>query len=115
MLPLGSVPSARDHHHRGYVGGPCFHDCRCDCPLIGHPRAFDLVLSVFSIFPVGPGCAQLGWLVEGGNEESCEGLGHLSGGGSNRGVALWLLFSAVVIVNESSMGCSQSLQLGVSA
>ena len=79
---------------------PVFHDCCRDSPLIQHPQALcGLFLSIFSVFPVGPGCAQLGSLVEGGNEDSCEGLGHLSGGGSNRGVALWLLFSAVVIVN----------------
>ena len=53
-------------------------------------------------------------MVEGGNEERCGGLGHLSGGGgSSRGVVLRLLFSALVIVNEAFMGLNECHQLGV--
>ena len=85
---------------QGLVGAPFFHDCRYDFPLFWHPRSLcGLVLSIFRIFPVGPGCEQQGYLVEGGNEERCGGLGHLSGGGGrSRGVVLRLLFSAFVIV-----------------
>ena len=53
-------------------------------------------------------------MVEGGNEEMCGGLGHLSGGGGRgRGVELRLLFSAFVIVNEGCMCLRECLQMGV--
>jgi hypothetical protein len=53
-------------------------------------------------------------VVEGGNEERCGGLGHLSGGGGrSRGVVLQLLFSAFVIVNEACMGLHECHQVGV--
>jgi hypothetical protein len=49
-------------------------------------------------------------LVEGGNEERCGGLGHLSGGGGRgRGVELRLLFSAFVIVNEGGVCLRESI------
>jgi hypothetical protein len=53
-------------------------------------------------------------LVEGGNEERCGGLGHLSGGGGrSRGIVLRLLFSVFLIVNEACMGLHECHQLGV--
>ena len=37
------------------MGGPVFHDCCRDSPLIQHPQALcSLYLSIFSVFPVGP-------------------------------------------------------------
>jgi len=46
---------------RLYVWSPEFHDCCRDSPLIQHPQALcSLFLSIFSVFPVGSGCAQLG-------------------------------------------------------
>jgi hypothetical protein len=100
---------------QGLVGAPFFHDCRCDFPLFRHPRSLcGLVLSIFSIFPGGPGCEQQGYLVEGGNEVRCGGLGHLNGGGGrSRGVVLRLLFSAFVIVNEGCMCLHECVQVGV--
>ena len=49
--------------------------------MIGHPQATSF-LSIFSIFPMDPGCWQLGLLVKRGNEERGGDLGHLIRGGS---------------------------------
>jgi hypothetical protein len=41
------------------VRSPFAHDCRSDSPLIRHPQTMSiLVLSIYSVFPVGPGCFQ---------------------------------------------------------
>jgi hypothetical protein len=46
---------------RLYVWSPEFHDCCRDFLLTQHPQALcSLFLSVFSVFPVGSCCAQLG-------------------------------------------------------
>jgi hypothetical protein len=64
------------------VRGPAAHDFAGDSPLIGHPQATSF-LSIFSIFPMGPGCWHLGKLVKRGNEENGDDLGHLIRGGSS--------------------------------
>ena len=70
---------------RLYVWSPEFHDCCCDFPLIQHPQALcSLFLSIFSIFPVGSCCAQLGQLVKRGNEERRVDLGPLIDDGGGR-------------------------------
>ena len=80
------APSAR----RALWGPHSFMIAAVIFPLFWHLRSLcGLVLSIFSIFPGGPGCEQQGYLVEGGNEERCGGLGHLSGGGGrSRGVEI---------------------------
>jgi hypothetical protein len=69
----------------------------------------NLVLHIFSVFPVGPGCIQQSSLVERGNEERCVSLGRLIGGESNRSGVLRVPFCAFVVLNEAGVGLDECL------
>jgi hypothetical protein len=49
----------RRSHARHCEGCAAAHDFAGDSLLIGHPQATSF-LNIFSIFPMGPGCWQLG-------------------------------------------------------
>ena len=95
---------------RLYVWSPEFHDCCRDFPLIQHPQALcSLFLSVFSIFPVGSCCAQLGQLVKRGNEERRVDLGPLIDDGGGLCGPLRLPFDTLVLLNEACVGLDECL------
>ena len=95
---------------RLYVWSPEFHDCCRDSPLIQHPQALcSLFLSVFSVFPVGFCCAQLGQLVKRGNEERRVDLGPLIDDGGGLCGPLRLPFDTLVLLNEACVALDECL------